>query len=243
MKIRKIIIALIVCAITMFNCSGYMVVTETPETNDTERYIDIDFRDAMKDFPLEKSDSPLTSIAVLTCAQAAALKQLEKKNLDAPKAEVVSAKEEANPESEKTAKIEIPDDYETSRYAAIIPQLSEADIKLMAAAVYQESNNQCFDGQQAVAEVILNRILNEAFPGTVSGVLYQKYNGSYQFSTAPLLASTTPNQTNIDAVNAALFGTPVLDATNVVFFGRSPENSNIAATIGAHYFCRAYSWG
>lgn len=130
----------------------------------------------------------------------------------------------------------------TGRYAAIIPYINAADIDLLAAMVYQESNNQSFEGQQAVAEVALNRMLNPAFPDTVYGVLYQTYNGAWQFSTAPLLASTTPNQTNYDAVFAALYGPQVLDSTDVVFFSRSPENSRVADHIGAHWFCREYIW-
>lgn len=128
------------------------------------------------------------------------------------------------------------------RYAGIIPYISAEDIDIIAAAVYQEANNQSFEGQQAVAEVIFNRMLNEAFPNTAYEVLYQRYNGSWQFSTAPLLASTTPNQTNYDAVFAALYGPQVLDSTDVVFFSTFPLNNRIADHIGAHYFCREYIW-
>lgn len=143
---------------------------------------------------------------------------------------------------EASSKAPLVDPLASGRYASIIPYISEADIELVAAAVYQEANNQTFEGQQAVAEVIFNRILNKSFPNSVYDVLYQNSGNYWQFSTAPLLASTTPNQTNYDAVMAALYGPQVLDSEDVVFFARSPENSRIAAHIGEHYFCREYVW-
>lgn len=161
---------------------------------------------------------------------------------DADKASAKPAGDSGKSESEYTYTSISTEAKTTTRYADIIPYISAADIDIIAATVYQEANNQSFEGQQAVAEVVFNRMLNEAFPNTAYEVLYQRYNGSWQFSTAPLLASTTPNQTNYDAVFAALYGPQVLDSEDVVFFSRSPENSRIAAHIGAHYFCREYIW-
>ncbi len=99
--------------------------------------------------------------------------------------------------------------------------------------VFLEANTQCFDGQQAVAEVALNRVLSPLFPDTVYDVLFQES----QFSVAPLMESYEPMQMNIDAVYAALHGaSPVLDE-NVLYFSRSPQNDRIAAHIEDHYFC------
>ncbi|WP_220129840.1 cell wall hydrolase [Sphingomonas chungangi] len=47
----------------------------------------------------------------------------------------------------------------------------------LTAAVYYEARSESDDGQRAVAQVVLNRVRNPAFPGSVCGVVYQ---GSYR---------------------------------------------------------------
>ena len=50
--------------------------------------------------------------------------------------------------------------------------LSEEDIYLMAAIVTLESGGECYEGQLAVANVIVNRLLNGYWGSTVSDVVY-----------------------------------------------------------------------
>ncbi|WP_212391102.1 spore cortex-lytic enzyme [Sporosarcina beigongshangi] len=50
---------------------------------------------------------------------------------------------------------------------------SEKDIQLMANAVYGEARGEPYDGQVAVAAVILNRVEHPDFPDTVGGVIFQ----------------------------------------------------------------------
>ncbi len=47
------------------------------------------------------------------------------------------------------------------------------DLKLLANAVYGESRGEPYEGQVAVAAVILNRIEHPDFPNTVGGVIFQ----------------------------------------------------------------------
>jgi N-acetylmuramoyl-L-alanine amidase len=51
--------------------------------------------------------------------------------------------------------------------------LSDNDIKIMANAVYGEARGEPYEGQVAVAAVILNRVRSPEFPNTVSGVIFQ----------------------------------------------------------------------
>ncbi len=51
--------------------------------------------------------------------------------------------------------------------------LSDNDLKIMANAVYGESRGEPFEGQVAVAAVILNRVKSPSFPNTPSGVIFQ----------------------------------------------------------------------
>src|SRR5699024_464618 len=58
--------------------------------------------------------------------------------------------------------------------AVNVPQgFSQNDIKLMANAVYGEARGEPYEGQVAVAAVILNRVKSATFPNTVSGVIFE----------------------------------------------------------------------
>lgn len=55
-----------------------------------------------------------------------------------------------------------------------VPQgFSQNDINLMANAVYGEARGEPYEGQVAVAAVILNRLKSPIFPDTVSGVIFE----------------------------------------------------------------------
>lgn len=119
------------------------------------------------------------------------------------------------------------------RYANI--EISDAEMRELAAIVYLEARGEPFEGQQAVAEVVLNRVLSDEFPNTVHGVIYDTKYG-VQFTPYRQVASTTPTETQREAVYNALYGESVLDA-GVLYFSRGAYNSRIAATIGGHVFC------
>lgn len=58
--------------------------------------------------------------------------------------------------------------------AVNVPQgFSQNDIKLMANAVYGEARGEPYEGQVAVAAVILNRVRSDIFPNTISGVIFE----------------------------------------------------------------------
>lgn len=121
------------------------------------------------------------------------------------------------------------------RYREI--EVTGEDRDLMAKVIFLEAGNQCFEGQQAVAEVIFNRVLHSGFPETVNEVLWQKG----QFAVMPNIGVAEPTQTQYDAIEAALYGETVLDL-DVVFFARAPENDRIWGWIEDHAFCREYLW-
>lgn len=66
---------------------------------------------------------------------------------------------------------------------------SDEDVYILACLVYHEARGECFDGQVAVVEVVLNRMLSDYFPDTVEEVVFQKYGDVWQFSprSVPLL--------------------------------------------------------
>lgn len=110
----------------------------------------------------------------------------------------------------------------------------------LAAVVFLESGNQCAEGQQAVVEVVFNRVLHSDFPDTVHDVLHEGESSSVpQFSTVYLIDTAVPMQAQYDAINGALYGDTILDA-DVVFFSRDGENDRVWGQIGDHVFCREY---
>jgi spore germination cell wall hydrolase CwlJ-like protein len=63
---------------------------------------------------------------------------------------------------------------------------SAAEQKCLATGIYFEARGEVEKGQAAVAQVILNRVRNPAYPGTICGVVYQNKNlrNRCQFSFA-----------------------------------------------------------
>lgn len=128
-----------------------------------------------------------------------------------------------------------------ARYINI--EMTEEELNELAAVVFLEAGNQSAEGQQAVVEVVFNRVLHSAFPDTVHDVLHQGEGSDVpQFSTIYAVSTATPTQAQYDAINGALYGDTILDA-DVVFFSRNGENGRVWGQIGDHIFCREYIWG
>ena len=60
--------------------------------------------------------------------------------------------------------------------------LSEEDLNMLLRIVEAEAGNQDEEGKLLVANVVLNRVEDEAFPDTVTEVVLQRENGVCQFS-------------------------------------------------------------
>ena len=61
-----------------------------------------------------------------------------------------------------------------------IPQVSATDLECLSEALYFEARGEGATGQQAVAEVILNRVDHPRFPKTVCGVVNQSGQFTYR---------------------------------------------------------------
>ncbi|GAB2722384.1 spore cortex-lytic enzyme [Paenibacillus thermoaerophilus] len=118
--------------------------------------------------------------------------------------------------------------------------LSEQDIKLMANAVYGEARGEPYEGQVAVAAVILNRVRSPEFPDTVSGVIFEP--GAFT-AVADGQIWLTPNETARRAVMDAING---VDPTDGCLYYFNPKTATSAwiwtrpqyKQIGQHIFCR-----
>lgn len=110
--------------------------------------------------------------------------------------------------------------------------LTVEDRKLLAQVIWVEAQGECAEGQQAVAEVVFNRMLSDEFGDTVNDVIY----GKDAFRSVPYLEDAKPTQAQYEAIDRALYGTPVLDQ-NVFYFATYATNSNVYKQIGNHIFC------
>lgn len=59
-----------------------------------------------------------------------------------------------------------------NRYAPL--HISDEDVYILACLVYHEARGECFEGQVAVIEVVLNRMLSDYFPDTVEEVVFSE---------------------------------------------------------------------
>lgn len=112
--------------------------------------------------------------------------------------------------------------------------LTENEKWFIAKVVWVEARGESREGQQAVAEVILNRLASDKFPNTLQNVIY----AANQFNSAKFLDTAKPYQMQYEAVENALLGPYVLPE-DVYYFATTAKTSKIWGKIGGHVFCYA----
>lgn len=128
---------------------------------------------------------------------------------------------------------------EESTNMQLPPQYSEKDLKLIANAVYGEARGEPYEGQVAVAAVILNRIEHADFPNTVSEVIFQPLAFT---AVADGQIWLEPNERAKEAVLDALNG---WDPTENAIYYFNPDTATSEwiwtrtqiKKIGQHIFC------
>lgn len=117
---------------------------------------------------------------------------------------------------------------------------SQNDIQLMANAVYGEARGEPYEGQVAVAAVILNRVKSASFPNTVSGVIFEPRAFT---AVADGQIWLTPNDKAKQAVLDAING---WDPTGKAIYYFNPDTATSSwiwsrpqiKRIGKHIFCK-----
>jgi N-acetylmuramoyl-L-alanine amidase len=117
---------------------------------------------------------------------------------------------------------------------------TDKDLKMMANAVYGESRGEPYEGQVAVAAVIINRVKSSQFPNTATGVIFQP--GAFT-AVADGQIWLTPNASAVKAVKDALSGWDPSDGCLYYFNPDTATSKWIWTrpqykTIGKHIFCR-----
>lgn len=126
------------------------------------------------------------------------------------------------------------------RQQATSGSVSRSDeLELLARVVAAEAEGEPFEGQVAVAAVILNRVRDPRFPNTLSGVVYQPH--AFESVSNGLIWRRTPSDEAYRAARAALNG---WDPTQGALFFWNPSkpvsswiwSRPIVARIGNHVF-------
>lgn len=112
-----------------------------------------------------------------------------------------------------------------NRYAEL--HFSDEDVYILACLVYHEARGESFEGQVAVVEVVLNRMLSDYFPDTVEEVVFQKYGDVWQFSPAPYLYSAEPDKEQYLAVHTAIEEREHILSEDTVYFSTAPYNESV----------------
>ena len=111
---------------------------------------------------------------------------------------------------------------------------------MLARVVYSEARGEPYEGQVAVAAVVLNRVKSSSFPNTISGVVYQ--TGAFD-AVSDGQINLTPNSTAIKAAQDALNGWDPSYGAIYYFNPNTATNAWIwsrptTVTIGKHRFCK-----
>ena len=119
-----------------------------------------------------------------------------------------------------------------TRYPDI--QLSQEEEELLAKVVWAEARGESLEGQQAVAEVVLNRMVSEKFGGSLRNVIYAA--GQFRGVFNSRFRQAEPGQAQYQAIARALHGPNILPLS-VLYYGTTARTKNIWGNIGGHVFC------
>lgn len=125
------------------------------------------------------------------------------------------------------------------------PNYTEEDLYWLAKIVHAETFYDIDEGQQAVANVIINRVNSSEFPTSIYDVVWQKTGKTYQFSPcADGGIKREPDERSIKNARIILDGKRVLPENILFFYMPTKGNKKnwirsreIYAKIGVHRFC------
>jgi N-acetylmuramoyl-L-alanine amidase len=128
----------------------------------------------------------------------------------------------------------------SSEPPAVLNGISRSDMNLLAHLVYGEARGEPFEGQVAIAAVILNRLRDPRFPHSIPAIMFQP--GAFT-ATADGQAYLNPDSEAMRAVVEAVHGWDPSSGA-VYYFNPATATSKwiwsrpIVKRIGHHIFCR-----
>ena len=119
-----------------------------------------------------------------------------------------------------------------SPYIDLIDTLTDDEKYLIYQITFLEAGNQSMEGQRAVVEVILNRVLSDKYPNTVERVLSQ----SGQFVTWTYRNSKSHNEEQEEALQLVYEEEPILTLDYLMFSRGKFSWGRNYIKIGDHWF-------
>lgn len=113
--------------------------------------------------------------------------------------------------------------------------LTSEEIDLLAKIVWVEACGEPVEGQEAVVEVIFNRMSMDMYPDTLYGVLSQK--DPVQFCSWELRDTAMPTDKEYQSIYNVLYGNTHILRDDTIYFSTFNLTSNIDVKICCHYFC------
>lgn len=130
--------------------------------------------------------------------------------------------------------------YNSSSSSSSSSTSNSSDLNLLARVVYSEARGEPYEGQVAVAAVVLNRVKSSNFPNSIAGVVYQ--SGAFD-AVSDGQINLTPSSTAKKAAQDALNGWDPSYGAIYYFNPNTATNAWIwsrpaTVTIGNHRFCK-----
>lgn len=113
--------------------------------------------------------------------------------------------------------------------------LTEEEIDLLARIVWLESQGEPVEGQEAVVEVIFNRMTSDLYPNTLYEVLSQK--NPVQFCSWKNRDRAKPTEKEYASIYEVLNGNTALLRNDTMYFSTYMLTSKLDVKIGGHSFC------
>lgn len=113
--------------------------------------------------------------------------------------------------------------------------LTEEEIDLLARIVWLEASGESELGQEAVVEVIFNRMASEKYPNTLYEVLSQK--NPVQFCSWKNRSIAKPTEKEYQSIQEVLNGNTNILRNDTLYFSTVALTPNLDVKIGGHSFC------
>lgn len=113
--------------------------------------------------------------------------------------------------------------------------LTDQEIDLLARIVWLEAGGEPVEGQEAVVEVIFNRMASDLYPDTLYDVLSQQ--NPVQFCSWRSRESAKPTEKEYQSIEQVLNGNTGILRNDTLYFSRKALTPRLDQRIGGHSFC------
>ncbi len=113
--------------------------------------------------------------------------------------------------------------------------LTRDEIDLLAQIVWVEACGEPEEGQEAVVEVVFNRMRSPDYPDTLYDVLSEDH--PVQFCSWKLRDTARPTQKEYQSIYHVLYGQTNILRNDTMYFSTFALTSNVDKKICCHYFC------